>query len=100
MVKNIKSKISLILVVAMVLPLFSSCSLFGKKAVRTAAADFGEVIKTRVFEDFCTEQELKLWVNNKHDPESKGPILYASFFYPHIHQLPDAYHALLAKRFG
>jgi hypothetical protein len=36
-----------------------------------------------VFEDFCTEQELKLWVCNKHDPESKGPILHAYFFYPH-----------------
>ena len=51
MVKNIKSKISLIMVVAMVLPLFSSCSLFGKKAVRTAAADFGEVIKTGIASD-------------------------------------------------
>ena len=27
-----------------------------------------------MFEDFCTEQELKLWVCNKSDPESKGPI--------------------------
>ncbi len=35
----------------MVLPLFSSCSLFGKKAVRTAAADFGEVIKTGIASD-------------------------------------------------
>ena len=33
---------------------------------------YGEVITTHVFEDFCTEQELKLWVCNKHDPESKG----------------------------
>ena len=46
MVKNIKSKVSIILVVAMLLPLLSSCSLFSKKAVRTAAAEFGEVIKT------------------------------------------------------
>ena len=30
----------------MLLPLLSSCSLFSKKAVRTAAAEFGEVIKT------------------------------------------------------
>lgn len=35
---------------------------------------YGEVIKTRAFEDFCTEQELKLWVCNKGDPASKGPI--------------------------
>ena len=27
-----------------------------------------------VFEDFCAEQGLKLWVCNKADPESKGPI--------------------------
>jgi hypothetical protein len=39
-----------------------------------ASETYGEVIKTRVFEDFCTEQELKLWVCNKADPESKGPI--------------------------
>ena len=44
--KNIKSKIAIVLVAAMTLPLFSSCSLFSKKAVRTAAAEFGEVIKT------------------------------------------------------
>jgi hypothetical protein len=27
-----------------------------------------------LFEDLCTEQKLKLWVCNKADPESKGPI--------------------------
>lgn len=43
-------------------------------AVFVASETFGEVIKTRVFEDFCTEQELALWVCNKADPESKGPI--------------------------
>ena len=43
-------------------------------AVFVASETFGEVIKTHVFEDFCTEQGLKLWVCNKHDPESKGPI--------------------------
>ena len=43
-------------------------------AVFVASETYGEVIKTRVFEDFCTEQELKLWVCNKADPESKGPI--------------------------
>lgn len=43
-------------------------------AVFVASETYGEVIKTRVFEDFCTEQDLKLWVCNKADPESKGPI--------------------------
>ena len=43
-------------------------------AVFVTSETFGEVIKTRVFEDFCTEQELKLWVCNKGDPESKGPV--------------------------
>ena len=43
-------------------------------AVFVASETYGEVIKTRVFEDFCTEQELSLWVCNKADPESKGPI--------------------------
>ena len=43
-------------------------------AVFVASETYGEVIKTRVFDAFCTEQELKLWVCNKADPESKGPI--------------------------
>ncbi len=43
-------------------------------AVFVSSETFGEVIRTRVFEDFCTEQELRLWVCNKRDPESKGPI--------------------------
>jgi hypothetical protein len=43
-------------------------------AVFVASETYGEVIKTRVFDDFCTEQDLKLWVCNKADPESKGPI--------------------------
>ena len=34
----------------------------------------GEIIETRVFKSFIKEQELKLWVCNKQDPESKGPI--------------------------
>ncbi len=42
--------------------------------VFVASELYGEVIKTRVFEDFCTEQDLKLWVCRKADPESKGPI--------------------------
>lgn len=60
----------------------SFCRLGGRPAVLVIDQDavfvaseiYGEVIKTRVFEDFCTEQELKLWVCNKADPESKGPI--------------------------
>ncbi len=60
----------------------SFCKLGGRPAVLVIDQDavfvaqetYGEVIKTRVFEDFCTEQSLKLWVCNKADPESKGPI--------------------------
>ena len=37
-----------------------------------ASETYGEVIKTRTFEDFCTEQDIRLWVCNKADPESKG----------------------------
>jgi hypothetical protein len=43
-------------------------------AVFVNSETYGEVIKTRVFEDFCEEQELRLWVCNKADPESKGPV--------------------------
>lgn len=35
---------------------------------------FGEIFKTRIFEDFCQEQDIKLFVCNKSDPETKGPI--------------------------
>ena len=60
----------------------SFCKLGGRPSVLVIDQDavfvdtetYGEVIKTRVFEDFCTEQDLKLWVCNKADPESKGPI--------------------------
>lgn len=51
-----------------------SVLVIDQDAVFIASETYGEVIKTRVFEDFCTEQELKLWVCNKADPESKGPI--------------------------
>jgi transposase len=34
----------------------------------------GEIIETHVFKSFIDEQELKLWVCNKNDPQSKGPI--------------------------
>jgi hypothetical protein len=60
----------------------SFCKLGGRPSVLVIDQDavfvdtetYGEVIKTRVFEDFCTEQELKLWTCRKADPESKGPI--------------------------
>lgn len=51
-----------------------SVLVIDQDAVFVASETFGEVVKTRVFDDFCTEQELRLWVCNKHDPESKGPI--------------------------
>ena len=43
-------------------------------AVFVSSETYGEVIKTQVFEDFCTEQDLTLFVCRKADPESKGPI--------------------------
>jgi hypothetical protein len=51
-----------------------SVLVIDQDAVFVASETYGEVVKTRVFEDFCTEQDLKLWVCNKADPESKGPI--------------------------
>ena len=51
-----------------------SVLVIDQDAVFVAQETYGEVIKTRVFEDFCTEQDLRLWVCNKADPESKGPI--------------------------
>ena len=51
-----------------------SVLVIDQDAVFVASETYGEVIKTRIFEDFCTEQELKLWVCNKADPESKGPV--------------------------
>ena len=43
-------------------------------AVFIASETYGEVIETRVFKEFLVEQDLKLWVCNKADPQSKGPI--------------------------
>ena len=43
-------------------------------AVFIVSETYGEVIETRVFKEFCTEQEIKLWVCNKADPESKGGV--------------------------
>jgi len=35
---------------------------------------YGEIVETHTFKSFITEQDLKLWVCNKNDAESKGPI--------------------------
>jgi hypothetical protein len=43
-------------------------------SVFIASEYLGEVIETNTFKDFVTEQGLKLWVCNKNDPESKGPV--------------------------
>lgn len=43
-------------------------------AVFVATETYGEVVETHVFGDFIKEQHLRLWVCNKSDPESKGPI--------------------------
>lgn len=43
-------------------------------AVFVASETYGEVILTDTFERFLSEQGLKLWVCNKGDPESKGPV--------------------------
>ena len=51
-----------------------SVLVIDQDAVFVSSETYGEVIKALVFEDFCTEQDLKLWVCNKADPESKGPI--------------------------
>jgi hypothetical protein len=43
-------------------------------SVFVAQEYLGEVTETHVFKSFVSEQGLKLWVCNKNDPESKGPI--------------------------
>jgi len=43
-------------------------------AVFIATETYGEVVETRVFKDFCREQNLSLWVCKKADPESKGGV--------------------------
>lgn len=43
-------------------------------AVFIASETYGEVIETQIFKSFLDEQNLRLWVCNKADPESKGPI--------------------------
>ena len=48
---KIKRNIAIVLAVAMTLPLFSSCSLFKKKAVLTAAANFGAGVSSGIATD-------------------------------------------------
>ena len=43
-------------------------------AVFIVSETYGEVVETRVFKDFCREQDVTLWVCNKADPESKGGV--------------------------
>ena len=43
-------------------------------SVFVASEAFGEIIETREFRSFLNEQDLRLWVCNRADPESKGPI--------------------------
>jgi len=43
-------------------------------SVFIASELYGEIVETHTFKAFTTEQELKLWVCNKNDPESKGPV--------------------------
>ena len=43
-------------------------------SVFIASELYGEIVETHTFKAFTTEQGLKLWVCNKNDPESKGPV--------------------------
>ncbi|MDR1538414.1 MAG: hypothetical protein LBU32_10550 [Clostridiales bacterium] len=43
-------------------------------AVFVVSETYGEVVETRVFKDFFSEQDIKLRVCNKADPESKGGV--------------------------
>ena len=43
-------------------------------SVFVASEHYGEIVETATFRAFVNEQELRLWVCNKADPESKGPI--------------------------
>ena len=43
-------------------------------SVFIALEAYGEIFETREFKSFLQEQDLRLWVCNKSDPESKGPI--------------------------
>jgi hypothetical protein len=43
-------------------------------SVFVASELYGEIVQTETFRRFTDEQGLRLWVCNKADPESKGPI--------------------------
>jgi hypothetical protein len=43
-------------------------------SVFVSAEYLGEITESHVFKQFIKEQGLRLWVCNKNDPESKGPI--------------------------
>lgn len=71
----IKEKTAVILMAAMLLPVLSSCSLFSKKAVLTAAGDFGEVIKTADASDILrktdgTDRDYKKSFKELLDPKN------------------------------
>jgi hypothetical protein len=48
--------------------------IIDQDSVFISSEDLGEIIEAQVFKSFIQEQGLKLWVCNKHDPESKGPV--------------------------
>jgi hypothetical protein len=43
-------------------------------SVFVASELYGEITQTETFRKFTEEQDIRLWVCNKNDPESKGPI--------------------------
>lgn len=51
-----------------------STLVIDQDAVFVNSETYGEVIETQTFSRFLQEQDLKLWVCKKADPESKGPI--------------------------
>ena len=50
-----------------------------------ASEALGEIVETREFKAFLLEQDIQLRVLHKADPESKGSVLSASYFYPHTY---------------
>ena len=74
---------------------FDNASTMVTKIIKGGGRDL-----TDRFARFKEHYGFKALFMNPAEGHEKGSVLYASFFYPHIHQLPDAYHALLAKRFG
>ena len=54
---KIKRNIAIVLAVAMVLPLFSSCSLFSKKAILEEVTEFGDALKSGNASDILQETD-------------------------------------------